>query len=134
MKLLAQALADQQLYHDASIAAIRAREADIVELERFAIAAAARGHRVRPYVWAQRTPGGLPTCQMVLSLDCTRVGYAAFRDWLMRDGIAATKRVDVGESSEVCELALGRQTVDLMVHFMPAPALSAPATLRTCAR
>jgi hypothetical protein len=90
MNLLDLTLQQQQAQHDAAVAALHARSADIALLERLGTALRARGWNAQPHVTIGAVAGAA-RCELWLHLSATQVELADVIEFLGADGVSASR-------------------------------------------
>lgn len=90
MTLLELTLQQQQAQHDAAVAALTTRSADIALLERLGAALRARGWNAQPHVTVGPLAGAA-RCELWLHLSATQVELADVIEYLGTDGVSATR-------------------------------------------
>lgn len=115
------ALAEQEARNCAAIAAIRARQSDINELQRLNDALGSRGLKVRGDVWT--TPNGTNAdCLLQLFVECTRTQLTSALEWLAAADITSARLGRTDDGTIVYSLGLRGQEVRLNVSVAEEPA------------
>lgn len=111
--LLELTLAEQEARNAAALVAIRARVADIADLQRLAEALGARGLHVKPSV-STHPVGAQSMARLHLWLSCTQHELSAALDWLAVADVGVT-RIALRDTGRLrtYELTLRATTVQL---------------------
>ena len=120
MTLLELTLQQQQAQHDAAVAALNVRSADIANLERLGTALRARGWNAQPHVTVGPIAGAA-RCELWLHLSAIQVELADVIEYLGTDGVTAT-RVHHHEHRTLrhYSLRLGNCVVQMQAYVHPA--------------